>query len=288
LLTWSVLRLRSVEDLIGGFGVDNEQIRFAVLIPRLETSLSRLGDSKMRAHQIMTRQVITIAIDAPIVDAANSMLRNHISGLPVVDEAGRLVGIISQGDFIRRAEIGTERKRGRWLKFLVGPGRAASDFVHERGRKVGEIMTSEPYTVTEDATLEDIVELMERNNVKRLPVMRGNKLVGIVTRSNLLQAVAGLTRDVPDPTADDDHIRNRIITAIEKADWAPFGLSVIVLNGVVHLTGVITNEHSREATIVAAENVSGVTKVHDHLCWVEPMSGMYLNSQEDENLLRTD
>jgi CBS-domain-containing membrane protein len=149
-------------------------------------------------------------------------------------------------------------------------------------------MTSEPYTVTEDATLEDIVELMERNNVKRLPVMRGNKLIGIVTRSNLLQAVAGLTRDVPDPTADDDHIRNRIITAIEKADWAPFGLSVIVLNGVVHLTGVITNEHSREATIVAAENVSGVTKVHDHLCWVEPMSGMYLNSQEDENLLRTD
>ncbi len=130
----------------------------------------------MGAHQIMTQQVITIAADAPIVDAANSMLRNHISGIPVVDEAGRLVGIVSQGDFIRRAEIGTQRKRGRWLKFLVGPGRAASDFVHERGRKVGEIMTSEPYIVTEDATLEGIVELMERNNVKRLPVMRGDRL----------------------------------------------------------------------------------------------------------------
>jgi CBS domain-containing protein len=242
----------------------------------------------MRAHQIMTRQVITIAPGAPILDAANSMLRHRISGLPVVDDAGRLVGIVSQGDFIRRTEIGTERKRGRWLKFLVGPGRAASDFVHERGRKVEDVMTSEPRTVTEDATLEDIVELMERNNVKRLPVMRGEKLVGIVTRSNLLQAVAGLTRDVPDPTADDDHIRNRIITSIEKADWAPFGLGVIVLNGVVHISGVITNEHSREATIVGAENVSGVTKVHDHLCWVEPMSGMYLNSQEDESLLRAD
>jgi CBS domain-containing protein len=242
----------------------------------------------MRAHQIMTRQVVTIAPGAPILDAANSMLRHRISGLPVVDDAGRLVGIVSQGDFIRRTEIGTERKRGRWLKFLVGPGRAASDFVHERGRKVEEVMTSEPRTVTEDATLEDIVELMERNNVKRLPVMRGDKLVGIVTRSNLLQAVAGLTRDVPDPTADDDHIRNRIITSIEKADWAPFGLGVIVLNGVVHISGVITNEHSREATIVGAENVSGVTKVHDHLCWVEPMSGMYLNSQEDESLLRAD
>jgi CBS domain-containing protein len=240
----------------------------------------------MRAHQIMTRQVITIAADASIVDAANIMLVKHISGLPVVDQAGKLVGIVSQGDFIRRAEIGTQRKRGRWLKFLVGPGRAASDFVRERGRKVGEIMTPDPCTVTEDATLEDIVELMERKNVKRLPVLRGDTLAGIVTRTNLLQAVAGLTRDVPDPTADDDHIRNRIISSIEKSDWAPFGLGVIVVNGIVHLSGVITNERSREAAIVAAENVTGATRVHDHLCWVEPMSGMYLNSPEDDNLLK--
>ena len=240
----------------------------------------------MRAHQIMTRQVITVASDAPIVDAANIMLDKHISGLPVVDQAGKLVGIVSQGDFIRRAEIGTQRKRGRWLKLFVGPGRAASDFVHERGRKVGEIMTPDPCTVTEDATLEDLVGLLERNNIKRLPVMRGDKLVGIVTRTNLLQAVAGLTRDVPDPTADDDHMRNRIITSIEKADWVPFGLGVIVVNGIAHLSGVITNEQSREAAIVAAENVSGVTQVHDHLCWVDPMSGMYLNSPEDDNLLK--
>jgi CBS domain-containing protein len=240
----------------------------------------------MRAHQIMTRRVITIATDAPIVEAANIMLDKHVSGLPVVDATGKLVGIVSQGDFIRRAEIGTQRKRGRWLKFLVGPGRTASDFVHERGRKVGEIMTPDPCTVQEDTTLEDIVELMERNNIKRVPVVRGDKLVGIVSRSNLLQAVAGLTRDVPDPTAHDDHIRNHIIASLEKADWAPFGLSVIVVGGVVHLGGVITTEQSREATVVAAENVSGVTKVHDHLCWVEPMSGMYLNSAEDDQALR--
>jgi CBS domain-containing protein len=240
----------------------------------------------MRAHQIMTRQVITVATGAAVLEAANIMLQNHISGLPVVDEAGKLVGIVSQGDFIRRVEIGTQRKRGRWLKFLLGPGREASDFVHEQGRKVAEIMTPDPCTVTEDATLQAIVELMERNNVKRLPVTRGDRLVGIVTRTNLLSAVAGLARDVPDPTADDDHIRNHIIASIDKADWAPFGLGVIVLNGVVHLSGVITNENARQAAVVAAENVSGVKKVHDHLCWVEPMSGMYLNSQEDENLLK--
>src|ERR1700738_2966222 len=109
----------------------------------------------MRTHQIMTRKVITVGIAASIVDAANIMLENHISGLPVVDEAGKLVGIVSQGDFLHRAEIGTQRTRGRWLKLLVGPGKAASDFVRESGRKVEEIMTPDPCTVTEDATLQD-------------------------------------------------------------------------------------------------------------------------------------
>jgi CBS-domain-containing membrane protein len=240
----------------------------------------------MRAHQIMTRQVVTIAAEPSIVDAANIMLDRHVSGLPVVDGAGKLVGIVSQGDFIRRAEIGTQRKRGRWLKFLVGPGGAASDFVREQGRKVGEIMTPDPCTVTEDATLEDIVDLMERNHVKRLPVLRGDKMIGIVTRTNLLRAVAGLTRDVPDPTADDDHIRNRIISAIERSEWAPVGLGVIVVDGIVHLSGLIANEKSRQAVIVAAENVSGVTKVHDHICWIGPMAGVYLNSAEDDRALR--
>lgn len=240
----------------------------------------------MRAHQIMTHKVLTVTTDTAIVDAANVMRQNHISGLPVINEAGKLVGVVSQSDFIRRAEIGTQRNRGRWLKFLVGPGGIASDFVHERGRKVGEIMTPDPITVAEDTPLDKIVLLMERHGIKRLPVIRSDQLVGIVTRTNLLQAVAGLARDVPDPTADDDHIRNHIITSIETADWAPFGLGVVVSRGVVHLSGVITNEKCREAAIVAAENVSGVKRVHDHLCWVHAMSGMYLNSPEDDKLLR--
>jgi CBS domain-containing protein len=240
----------------------------------------------MRARQIMTRSVMTVGIATPIVEAANIMLQKHVSGLPVVDAAGKLVGIVSQGDFIRRAEIGTQRKRGRWLKFLLGPGQSAADFVHARGRKVGEVMTVDPVTVSEDATLEDIVQQMEDHHIKRLPVMRGDALVGIVTRSNLLQAVAELARDVPDPTADDDQIRHTITASIESSDWTPYGLTVIVRDGNVHLRGVITSEQSRQAAIVAAENVPGVKKVHDHLCWVEPMSGMYLNSREDEESSR--
>jgi CBS domain-containing protein len=240
----------------------------------------------MRAHQIMTRPVITITPETTIVEAANTMLQRHVSGLPVVDAAGKLVGIISEGDFIRRSEIGTQRQRGRFMKFILGAGKEASDFVSEHGRKIAEIMTPEPITINEDTDLEKIVELMEKNDIKRLPVMRGDKLVGIVSRSNLLQAVASLAHEIPDLTADDDHIRNRIIQTLEKNDWCPPGLNVVVRDGVVHLNGVITDERSRQAAIVAAENMTGVKKVHDHLCWVETTSGMYLNSPEDDQLLK--
>ncbi len=236
----------------------------------------------MRAHQIMTRPVITVTPETTIVEAANTMLHRHVSGLPVVSAVGKLIGIVTEGDFIRRAEIGTERKHGRFMRFILGSGHAAADFVHEHGGKVGEIMTPDPLTISEDTNLDQIVRLMERNDIKRLPVTRGDRIVGIVSRSNLLQAVASLARQIPDPTADDDHIRNRIIDAMEKNDWCPFGLNVVVRDGIVHLGGVITEERSRQAAIVAAENVAGVKKVHDHLCWVEPMSGMYLNSPEDE------
>ena len=240
----------------------------------------------MRAHQIMTRSVVTVAPESSILDAANLMLQRHVSGLPVVDAAGKLVGIVSEGDFIRRSEIGTQRKRGRWLRFILGAGKAATDFVREHGRKVSEVMTRDPLTVTEDTVLEEIVSTMETNGVKRLPVMRGDKLVGIVSRANLLQAVASLARNVPDPTADDDHIRSRIIDALEKNDGCPFGVNVVVRDGIVQLTGVITEERSRQAAIVCAENVEGVNKVHDHLCWVEPMSGMYLESPEDTEMAK--
>jgi CBS domain-containing protein len=240
----------------------------------------------MRAHQIMTRPVITVSPDTTILEAANTMLRQHVSGLPVVDAAGELVGIVSEGDFIRRSEIGTQRRRGRWLKFLLGAGESATDYVHEYGRKVSDVMTMDPFTVADDATLEDIVTSMETNGVKRLPVMRGNRLVGIVSRANLLQAVASLAREIPGPTADDDHIRSRIISAIETNDWSPFGLNVIVRDGIVHLSGVITEERSRQAAMVAAQNVAGVRKVHDHLCWIDTMSGMYLESPEDVEMAR--
>jgi CBS domain-containing protein len=220
----------------------------------------------MRARQIMTRQVVTVGADTSIVDAADTMLRHHISSLPVVDAAGELVGIISEGDFIRRAETGTQRERSRWLTFLIGTGQVAADFVHAHGRTVGEIMTPDPLTVTEDTPLDQIVQIMEAKNVKRLPVMRGNRLVGIVTRSDFLAAVADLARDAPGPSADDETIREGVAAAIEQAAWRPCKLKVTAREGIVSLSGVVKNRNARQAAIVAAENIAGVRKVIDNLC----------------------
>jgi len=235
----------------------------------------------MRAHQIMTKNVIAVTPHTSIQDAAKIMLQTHVSGLPVVDDAGRLVGIISESDFLRRSEIGTGRRRPAWLQFFMGSGSAAADFVHERGRKVEDVMTQDPVTVGEETPLEDLVRLMEKKDIKRLPVMRGKALAGIVTRSNLLQAVASLAHEIPDPTADDDHIRERIARVVNATDWRPIGFEVTVRNGIVHLHGIITSDQARQATIVAAENTAGVKEVHDHLCFVDTYSGFYVESPED-------
>jgi CBS domain-containing protein len=235
----------------------------------------------MRAHQIMTRDVLTVRPDSTIEEAAKLMLRNHISGLPVTDAYGELVGVASESDFLRRSEIGTGRKRPAWLQFLLGPGRAATDFVRERGRRVEDVMTQDVITVTEETPLEELVRLMEKNDIKRLPVMRGKALVRIVTRSNLLKAVASMAREIPDPTADDDHIRGRITLEVNAADWRPIGFEATVRSGVVHLHGLITTDRARQAIIVAAENTDGVKEVHDHLCFVDSYSRSYVESPED-------
>jgi CBS domain-containing protein len=220
----------------------------------------------MRACQIMTSEVITVGADASVVEAIKMMIDNQVSGLPVVDPAGHLIGIISQGDFIRRAEIGTQRKRARWLAFLTGPRQAALDFSREHGRKVADIMTANPVTITEDAPLEQIVQIMESKNVKRVPVMRGDRLVGMVTRADFLPALVELARDVPGVPEGDEHIRKAVIAAIATAAWRPCKLKVRVRDGMVSLSGLVRGDAARRATIIAAENVPGVKRVEDDMC----------------------
>ena len=235
----------------------------------------------MKARDVMTTKVVSIDANAPVVRAVQQMLQNRISGMPVVDGQGRLVGIVTEGDFLRRSELGTQRRRPRWLEFLIGPGRLADEYIHASGRKVEEIMTPSPHTISEDTTLEEIVQLMEKHRIKRLPVVTDGKPVGIVSRANLLHALGSLAREVNPPAADDATIRTQILDELAKQPWAPH-INVIARNGVVELWGVLTDERERRAIVVAAENAAGVKQVRDHLVWVEPMSGMIIQSEEDE------
>jgi CBS domain-containing protein len=233
----------------------------------------------MKAGDVMTRQVLSIAPDATVLQAIQLMLHNRISGLPVVDAADALVGIVTEGDFLRRAETTTERQRPRWLEFVMGPGRLADEYVHTHARKIADVMTTDPCTITEDTSLQEVVHLMEKHRIKRLPVMKGKKLVGIVSRANLLHALASLAPTAAAPAATDGAIRERLLTELEHQKWAPVGfLNVVVQNGVVEFWGVITEEREREALIVAAQNTPGVKDVRDHLVWVDPMSGTVVNA----------
>ena len=239
----------------------------------------------MQVKDVMTRNVISVPADETILKAAQLMLENRISGLPVVDARGNLVGVLTEADFLRRREIGTQRRRPKWLEFLTGPGRLAAEYVHTSGRRVDEVMTPDPYTVSEDDSLETVVELMERRGIKRVPVLRNGHIVGIVSRANLMHALATLAHYVPAPGGGDFEIRDRILTTLATQAWGR-SINVIVLNGVAELWGTLMDERERQAVIVAAENVAGVKKVHDHLVWIEPMTGMMISSAEDEEAAR--
>jgi CBS domain-containing protein len=231
----------------------------------------------MKAADVMTTHVISVAPDESILKCVRLMLEYRISGLPVIDAKGSLVGIVTEGDFLRRAEAGTERKRPRWLEFITGPGRLADEYVRSHGRKVSEVMTPDPITVGQDTPVEEVVRLMEQRRIKRLPVVRAGNVVGIVSRANLLHALASVGREAAPVLKDDEAIRARVLADLAKQPWAPRDLiNVIVRKGVVELWGVVTADHQREAAAVVAENVPGVKNVINHIAWIEPTSGMVM------------
>ena len=234
----------------------------------------------MKTRDVMTPRVISVESDAPILRAIRLMLQYRISGLPVVGPKGELVGVVTESDFLRRGEIGTERHRSRWLEFLAGPGRLADEYVHARGLKVDEVMTAEPVTVTEDTALDEVVRLMERHHVKRLPVIREGNLVGIVSRADIMHALVSLAPETKTQAGDDTAIREQILAECKNQFWAPM-INVVVRDGAVDLWGTIVDERERQALVVVCENVPGVKAVHDHLIWIEPHSGLILQSDED-------
>ena len=231
----------------------------------------------MKAADVMRHRVVTVMPDTTVAFAAKLMLHHGVSGLPVVDQAGTVVGMVTEGDLLRRAETGTERRRPHWLEFILGPGPLALDYVRAHGRKVGEVMTRRVVTVAPETPLDEVVRLMERHRIKRLPVLDHGRLVGILSRASLLPMLAHLAAAAPAVAPADAALRERVLTAIEAQPWAlPATIDAVVKDGVADLHGVILDERERQALIVAVENVPGVKSVRDHLAWVEPVSGVVL------------
>jgi len=219
----------------------------------------------MQAAEIMTKRVISVEPEATIVQAIRLMLKNHLSGLPVINRPGTLVGIITEGDFLHRREIGTELKRHAWLDAIFGPEQSAHDYVRSHGIKVAELMTHSPITVNADTSLDQVVHLMERHH-KRLPVLRRGKVVGIISRANLMRALASIHRASSKTSRNDQEIRKRIVADIEKQNWA-YGADIMVLvrNGVVDLCGTLSDSSQRAALKALVRGKSGVRKLYDHL-----------------------
>lgn len=229
----------------------------------------------MKAVDIMTQPVTSVASDTSVLEAVRIMLQKKISGLPVVDAAGTLIGIVTEGDLLRRVETGTQRRRPRWIEFVLGPGRLAEEYVRAGGRTVNDVMTSDVRTATEQTPLEEIVRLMERHGIKRVPILRGKHLLGIVTRANVMRALVTAAVNAPTASTDDAAIHERLVDALKAQPWAPVGnIHIAVRDGIVTLSGVISDERQRSALCVAAGNIPGVKKVEDQLAWIIPGTGL--------------
>jgi CBS domain-containing protein len=218
----------------------------------------------MRAQDVMTTHVITVTPETTVLDAAKQFVENRISGAPVVADDGRVVGVLSEGDLLRRIEIGTHGEhRSSWLDFFTGGN--AQAYVKSHATRVADVMTPDVIAVDVETPLTEIAALLESRGIKRVPVLRDNKLAGIVSRSNLLQALASTpAADTQDVSATDREIREQLMKNLEGRPWAFAGRNVVVTDGVVHLWGIFRSTEAVQAVRVAAERIPGVKDVQDH------------------------
>ncbi|MDP1961699.1 MAG: CBS domain-containing protein [Reyranella sp.] len=229
----------------------------------------------MRARDIMSTDVVCIESTASVFDAAELLLSAGVSAAPVVNPKGTVVGIVSEADLLRRVEIGTAAKKS-WLARLVSSeGAAAHEFVTAHGRRIADVMTREVVTAGEDTPLGELVELLERHKIKRIPIVRNGLLAGVVSRSDLLRAVLSREPDQPVLQPTDRALRELVVAALENQPWtSKWPVNVFANDGVVHLWGFVEGEEVRKAYRVAAENVPGVRRVKNHLRGLPASVGM--------------
>jgi CBS domain-containing protein len=222
------------------------------------------GETPMRAKDVMTKRVSTVRPDTPVRDIARTMLRQRVSALPVVDAKRRVLGMVSEGDLLRRQETGTERRRSWWLELMTDPVTSAREYTKSHGLKARDVMTRTVVSVTPETDLAEVADVLEKWNIKRVPVVKGERLVGILSRRDLLPAIASQRRKAGKTT--DAAISEALQRKIREKSWARSKLINIAVNkGVVELLGLVATDEERKALRVMAENIPGVRAVKDQL-----------------------
>lgn len=240
----------------------------------------------MKASDVMTRSVITISEEASIAEALQLMLGKAVSGLPVLDHRARLVGIITEGDLLRRAEMALGRHIAWWKNLLFGPCSSAREYVRSHARSVGSVMTREILCIAENTALERIEEMMEQGQVKRLPVMRGRKLIGIVSRRDLIKPRSAVIEEPTTSQAGDARIPKLIHEELARRSWDPrHYVTMVVSRGVVQLSGTVFGEEQLQALRVTIENTPGVREIRSEIVVLDPLLGKATASPID---LRSD
>lgn len=219
----------------------------------------------MRVSDVMTGNVISVTPDMTVREVAKIFVDNGISGAPVLDVDGTLAGMISEGDLLRRSEIDTDvRPRTSWLDFWSA-SHEARDYIKTHAPKVRDVMTTNVATVHPDTSLGEVAGILETRHIKRVPVTEAGRLVGIVSRANLVQALASLADEpTSDVTLSDGEIRAMLIGELAGHKWAFAGRNIVVTNGIVHLWGPFHSMDAVDAVRVAAQNIPGVKGVEDH------------------------
>jgi CBS-domain-containing membrane protein len=221
----------------------------------------------MKASDIMVTEVITVTPESDVPQVAALLLTNHISAAPVVDADGRLVGMVSEGDLLRRSEAGTARKQPWWLSILASRELLAGEFLREHSRRVGDLMTQEVVSAAPNTPVADIATLLERHRIKRVPIVENGRLVGIVSRANLIQALATFRQKVMEPQpVTDTELREKVVSRLRSEPWVrPNLVNVAVTDGTVDLWGIVDSTTEKQALRVAVEIVPGVKAVNDNV-----------------------
>jgi CBS domain-containing protein len=222
----------------------------------------------LRVQDVMSADVISVSPNTSVREVAEILSRNRISSVPVVNGADRLLGLVRDGDLIRRAEIGTEPRRSWWQVFFYDAMEVSHDYVRSHGRKARDVMTLHPHTATVDEPLHKVAKRMARKRLRGMPVVRDERVVGMLSRSDLVRLLASqLAENAVSPNSNDDAIRERLIASIDSLPWnmRVHFINATVESGIAHIYGWVATEVERRALHVVAENTPGVSEVHDHL-----------------------